>query len=154
MIFVFFQINFLQKIDAAEACTKPLKQIRYTIQNGEDFYSILKNFGLEPVIGDDGSLEALLKINNMHNHATAKTGNEIIMPFNCEKQLLDWRVIDKGVYRLITSEKIDKTKVSNGVVKTENIGSKDPVRLQNLGVDQTTIDILNKNIPDKTPSEE
>lgn len=139
LILIFLQIIFLQKIDAAEICTPLTKQTRYSVQNGEDFYSVLKNFGLEPVIGDGGSLEALQKINNMPNQTAAEPGNEIIMPFKCEEQLVGWRVIDKGTYRLITSEKIGKTTGTDGKVKTENLGN-----------DQKTTDILNKDIPGGT----
>jgi hypothetical protein len=139
LIFILLQIIFLQKIDAVEICTPPQKQTRYVIQSGEDFYSILKNFGLEPVIGDAGSLEALQKINNRPNQTSADVGSEIILPLNCEEQLLGWRVIDKGVYRLITSEKIDKTKGTDAAVKTEN-----------LDTDQNTTDILNNDIPGST----
>lgn len=139
LILIFLQIIFLQKVDAAEICTPLTKQTRYSVQNGEDFYSVLKNFGLEPVIGDGGSLEALQKINNVPNQTATEPGNEIIIPFKCEEQLVGWRVIDKGTYRLITSEKIGKTLGTDGKVKTENLGN-----------DQKTTDILNKDIPGDT----
>lgn len=135
LILIFLQVIFVQKINAAEVCTPLAKQTRYSIQSGEDFYSILKNFGLEPVIGDGGSLEALQKINNMPNQTSAEVGTELVMPFKCEEQVVGWRVIDKGEYRLITNELIDKTKADKKV-KSENIGS-----------DKKTTDILNKDIP-------
>lgn len=133
---LFMLFVFLPKLNAAEICTPLVKQTRYAIQNGEDFYSILKNFQLEPVIGDGGSLEALQKINNLANQTTIEQGKEIIIPFKCEEQVTGWRIIDKGSYRLITSEKIDGSSVSSTKIKTEN-----------LGPDDKTLDILNKDIP-------
>lgn len=130
-------MGFMQKTHAVEICTPLIKQTRYAIQSSEDFYSILKNFSLEPVIGDGGSLEALQRTNNMPNQTAAEVGTELIMPFKCEEQVVGWRVIDKSSYRLITSEKLDKSK--SGKITSENIGA-----------DKKTTDILNKDIPGDT----
>lgn len=136
LIIILFSFSCLSKLNAAEICTPLVKQTRYVIQSGDDFYSILKNFTLEPVIGDGGSLEALQKINNMPNQTATEAGAEIILPFKCEEQITGWRVIDKGSYRLITSEKLDKDGASPTKIKTEN-----------LSADDKTLDILNKDIP-------
>ena len=139
LILLFLPLIFLPKLDAAEICSPIVKPTRYALQSGEDFYSVLKNFQLEPVIGDGGSLESLQKINNMQNQTSAEQGKEIIIPFKCEEQTTGWRVIDKGSYRLITSEKISNQNKNSSKVTTEQIGA-----------DDKTLDILNKDIPGKT----
>lgn len=135
ILFALVQFGFLQKTHA-DICTKPAKPIKYSIRSGEDFYSILKNFGLDPVIGAGGSLERLQTMNKLVDQTSVEAGTEILIPFKCEEQLVGWRLIDKGQYRLITSEKIDKSAIPAGKVKTENIGP-----------DNTTADILNKAMP-------
>ena len=135
LVFATLQIIFMQ-VAYAEVCTKVAKPVKYSIRSGEDFYSILKNFGLDPVIGAGGSLERLQEINKLVDQSTVETGTEVLIPFTCEEQLVGWRIIDKGQYRLITSEKMDKSSISTGKVKTENIGP-----------DNTTTDILNKAMP-------
>ena len=132
------QIVFVHRADAAEVCTPPSKPIKYTIQSGEDFYTVLKNFGLDPVIGSGGSLEQLQNINNIPNQTQAESGKEIVMPFKCEEMILGWRIIDKGEYRLITAEKLDQKNSSLAKVKTED-----------LSPDKKTVNILNKDIPDE-----
>lgn len=127
---------FTANINAAEICTPVIKPTRYSIQSGEDLYSILKNFKLEPVSGSGGSLEVLQKINNMAQQTTAEPGTEVIIPFKCEEQLIGWRTINKGSYRLITSERIDKDTAKDLSINTET-----------LGADEKTIDILNDQMP-------
>jgi hypothetical protein len=129
------QFAFLHKTQA-DICTKPAKPIKYSIRSGEDFYSILKNFGLDPVIGAGGSLDRLQTMNKLVDQTSVEAGTEIFIPFSCEEQLLGWRLIDKGQYRLITSEKIDKLAIPTEKIKSENIGP-----------DNTTADILNKAMP-------
>lgn len=126
------------KIEAAEICTAPQKPVKYTIKSGEDFYSVLKNFGLDPVIGAGGSLERLQKINNLPDQTQAENGREVLLPIQCEEKLIGWRVIDKGAYRLITSEKLDQKNSSLTKVESEN-----------LSPDKKTIAILNKDMPDE-----
>jgi hypothetical protein len=135
IVFSLMQLIFLQQTHA-EVCSKIAKPVKYSIRSGEDFYSILKNFGLDPVIGAGGSLDRLQTINKLVDQTSVEAGTEILIPFTCEEQLVGWRVIDKGPYRLITSEKIDKSTVPSGKVKTENIGP-----------DDKTADILNKAMP-------
>lgn len=134
LLLLFFQIMGIQKINAAEVCTAVSKETRYVMQSGEDFYSILKNFRLDPVIGDGGSLEALQKLNGLPNQTTAEQGKEVLIPFKCEEQITGWRVIDKLTYRIITSETIGK--VGDGKIKTEN-----------LSADDKTLELLNRDIP-------
>lgn len=133
----FLQFIFLENIYAQEICTRPLKPTRYVMQTEEDFFSVLKNFRLEPVIGDGGSLEALQKLNNLKDATTASAGTEVVIPIKCEEQLMGWRVVDKGVYRVITSEKI------------ADVDAKDPKKIttEPIGTDNKTTDILNKEIP-------
>lgn len=130
------QLIFLQQTHAAEVCTKIAKPVKYSIRSGEDFYSILKNFGLDPVIGDGGSLDRLQTINKLLDQTSVEAGTEILIPFKCEEQLVGWRIIDKGQYRLITSERVDKSSISGAKVQTENIGP-----------DNKTADILNNAMP-------
>ncbi len=139
LILIFLQIIFLQNIKAVEICTPLMKPTKYVMQNGDDFYSVLKNFSLEPVMGEGGSLQVLQKLNNLTTQSSAKAKTEVLIPFKCEEQLLGWRAIDKGTYRLITSEKVDSVKAIGGKIKSEN-----------LGQDQNTNDILNKVIPGET----
>ena len=133
---------FNAKLNAAEICSTTVKQTRYAMQSGEDFFSVLKNFHLEPVIGDGGSLELLQKINNMSNQTSADDGKEIIIPFKCEEQIVGWRVMDKGSYRLITNEKISVESAPSTKIKSEN-----------LNADDKTLDILNKDMSGSVLSE-
>lgn len=132
LLVLFFSAN----ARAVEICTPVTKQVRYAIQSGEDFYSILKNFKLDPVSGSGGSLEALQKINSMPEQTTAEPGTEVIIPLKCEEQLIGWRTINKGSYRLITSERIDQDSLADTSIKAET-----------LSTDEKTIDILNQQMP-------
>ena len=129
-------ILFAQSAKAAEICTILTKPVKYAIRSGEDFYSILKTFELNPVNGSGGSLEKLQIINKMQTQTSVEAGTEVMMPFKCEEQLIGWRIIDKGQYRLITAERIEKVDPNAGKVKIENIGP-----------DGKTSDILNKAMP-------
>ena len=120
----------------AQVCSKLSKPVKYTVQSGDDFFNLLKLFNLEPVIGDGGSLDRLQRTNNLIDQNTAQAGTEVLMPFTCEEQLLGWRLIDRGEYRLITSEKLLKTATTGQGVKTEPIGP-----------DGKTKDILDKAMP-------
>ncbi len=134
-LILILQLIYFVKINAAEVCTPVIKETRYVIQSGEDFYSILKNFKLDPVIGDGGSLEALQKVNNLPNQTSSNQGKEVIIPFKCEEQILGWRVTEKGSYRVITSEPAVKTDGS------------DKINSEILGADDKTLEILNRDIP-------
>jgi hypothetical protein len=125
----------MQNINA-EVCTKVIKPVKYSIQSGEDFYSILKNFELNPVMGAGGSLEELQRINNLQGQTSVQAGTEILIPFKCEEQILGWRVIDRGQYRLITSTRIEKLDSTGKKVKSES-----------MSPDAKTKDILNKAMP-------
>src|SRR5688572_12665794 len=101
---MFFGLQFflMQNINA-QVCTKVTKPVKYTIQSGDYFFSILKNFQLDPVMGSGGSLEQLQTINKLQGQTTVEAGTEILIPFKCEEQIIGWRVIDRGPYRLITA---------------------------------------------------
>ena len=139
-LFLFFGLQmFLMQNINAEVCTKVTKPTKYSIQSGEDFFSILKNFELDPVLGSGGSLEQLQSINNLPGQTTVQSGTEVLIPFKCEEQILGWRVIDRGAYRLITSTRLEKKDTTAGKVKNEN-----------LSTDSKTKDILNKAMPGET----
>lgn len=127
----------MQNINA-QVCTKVTKPVKYTIQSGEDFFSILKNFELDPVLGSGGSLEQLQIINKLQGQTTVEAGTEILIPFKCEEQILGWRVIDRGAYRLITATKIEKT------------GATGKIKSESMGTDSKTKDILDKAMPGET----
>jgi hypothetical protein len=122
----------MQNINA-QVCTKVTKPVKYTVQSGEDFFSILKNFELDPVMGAGGSLEQLQTINKVQGQTSVETGTEILIPFKCEEQVVGWRVIDRGQYRLITATRLDNTTSNTAKIKTENTGP-----------DTKTKDILDK----------
>jgi hypothetical protein len=124
----------MQNINA-EVCTKVIKPVKYSIQSGEDFFSILKNFELNPVMGSGGSLEQLQKINHFEGQTSVQAGTEVVIPFKCEEQIMGWRVIDRGEYRLITSTKLEKTPGGN------------KVKSESMSPDGKTKDILNKAMP-------
>ncbi len=112
----FFSLHLLSVNSAnAQACSKVSKPVKYTMRSGDDFFSLLKTFNLEPVIGAGGSLERLQQANNLIDQTTTQTGSEILIPFNCEEQLLGWRLIDRGEDRLITTEKLLKTSPNQAV---------------------------------------
>ncbi len=136
---MFFGLQFflMQNINA-QVCTKVTKPVKYTIQSGDDFFSILKNFQLDPVMGAGGSLEQLQTINKLQGQTSVETGTEILIPFKCEEQIIGWRVIDRGQYRLITATRIETT---------SNVGK---VKSENTGPDSKTKDILDKAMPGET----
>ena len=105
-----FGYFFVQK-SYADVCTPLSKPTKYIAKKGDHIAEILRSFKLEPVFGDGGTLEKLLKINQLPNQDVVKPGDEIILPFSCEQQTNGWRILDRSEDRIITLEPVQmKTK--------------------------------------------
>lgn len=97
------QISFAQ-----ETCTTVLKTTKYKVQKGDHIAAILRKLGLEPVFTSGGSLNQLLKLNQLENQNLIEPNDELIIPFKCEEQVRIWKTVDLKEYRLLTLEKIDE----------------------------------------------
>ncbi len=104
---LFFSLNILAADNAP--CTPVLKKIKYKVKKGDHIAFILRKFQQEPVFGSLGSLNKLLKLNQIANQDLIEPNDEIAMPFQCEEDVKPWMTSDKGEYRLITlDQKVQK----------------------------------------------
>jgi hypothetical protein len=107
---------FVMQKSRADVCTPVSKPTKYISKKGEYIAEILRVFSLEPVFGLNGTLEKLLKLNNLADQNLIQPGNEIVLPFSCEQQTNGWRMLDRGEDRIITLEKTDvKTNSSKSI---------------------------------------
>ncbi|MBC7742152.1 MAG: hypothetical protein H7061_08140 [Bdellovibrionaceae bacterium] len=113
----------MQKANA-DVCTPVAKPTKYVVKRGDHIAEILRIFKLEPVFGNGGTLEQLLKQNNIPNENSIAEKTELTLPFTCEQQTNGWRILDRGEDRLITGDKLEQKK-SKGVDQTSLPGSKD-----------------------------
>jgi hypothetical protein len=95
-------LSSLHSFAADEICTPVLKTTKYKVQTGDHIAFILRKFNLEPVFGSFGSLNKLLKLNQIQNQNLIEPNDEIVIPFSCEEQIRPWMTIEKPDYRLIT----------------------------------------------------
>ncbi len=101
--------GFLQKSNA-DVCTPVSKPTKYIVKKSDHIAEILRTFKLEPVFGTGGTLEKLLKVNNLPNQNVIQPGDEITLPFSCEEQTNGWRMLDRGEDRIITLEAFEYKK--------------------------------------------
>lgn len=89
------------------ACGPIVKKATYKMQKGDYPAAVLRKFGLEPVFGRSGSMNALLKINSLKNPDVVEPGAVLTLPFSCEQQVQSFKVISENQEsRLLSSEKI------------------------------------------------
>jgi hypothetical protein len=100
-----------QSFSAEEICTPVLKTTKYKVNKGDHIAFILRKFNLEPVFGSFGSLNKLLKLNQIENQNLIEPNNEITIPFSCEEQIRSWMTVDKADYRLITLDQKVKSEI-------------------------------------------
>ncbi len=104
---LFFSLNIWAADDVP--CTPVLKTTKYKVEKGDHIAFILRKFQQEPVFGSFGSLNKLLKLNQIANQDLIEPNDEIAMPFKCEEDVKPWMTVDKGEYRLITlDQKVQK----------------------------------------------
>ena len=145
-------LMFVQKTNA-DVCTPIKKPTKYSVKKLDHIASILRLLDLEPVFGSGGSLQQLLKINNLKNPNLIEPGSEIVIPFPCEEKATQWTLLDRGQDRLISLEKIDFSSGSNGSISTVLPEAKaaapslDATQVPQEKVEQKTITILNEDQP-------
>jgi hypothetical protein len=127
MKYLFFALSTFfisQSIMAADpVCTPLLKSTKYKVAKGDHIAYILRQFGQEPVFSSSGSLNKLLKINQIENPDLIEPGDEITMPFRCEEDVAVWSTVDKGAYRLI-SLKQNTSKTNNNDTEIKLVPAK------------------------------
>lgn len=96
----------------ADVCTPLIKSTKYIVKENEAISDVLKKFKLEPVLGEGGSLEKILKQNNIQEQEQIAVGTEVSLPFSCEEETNGWKLIDRGGDRLIRLESV-KTNTEN-----------------------------------------
>lgn len=95
------------------ACSPLIKTTKYRMLKGDYPAAILRKFGLEPVFGNNGSMNQFLKINNLKNPDLIEPGLIVNLPFNCEQQVSSFKVIlDEKEFRFVTTEKVLVTEVA------------------------------------------
>ncbi len=132
---------FVQKANA-DVCTPLKKPTKYFVKKADHIAAVLRLIGLEPVFGTKGSLAKLLEINNIINPNLIEPATEIVIPFQCEEQAIEWTLIDRVEDRLIT---LEKSKMSVGTGGTSGTAEEQPAPPEK--VEQKAIDILNQDTP-------
>lgn len=88
-------------------CSPVVKTTKYRMLKGDYPAAILRKFGLEPVFGNKGSMNVLLKINKLKNPDIIDPGMIINLPFDCEQEVMPFKVLEnEKEYRIITTEKV------------------------------------------------
>ena len=96
-----------QEIKLKRICTPVVKTTKYRMQKGDYPAATLRKFGLEPVFGKKGSMNALLKLNNFKDPNKIEPGTVVTLPFDCEQEVTPFKVIvNEKEYREITTEKV------------------------------------------------
>ncbi|MCM2352214.1 MAG: LysM domain-containing protein [Pseudobdellovibrio sp.] len=111
----------LNRVEASpqnKACSPVVKITKYKISKGEHAAAVLRKFGLEPVFGNKGSMNDLLKVNNFQNPDVISPGTIITLPFHCEEEVKPYKIIqDEKEFRMVSTE----------IVKSEPIVLAPPV---------------------------
>lgn len=88
-----------------KACSPVVKTTKYKISKGEHAAAVLRKFGLEPVFGNKGSMNDLLKVNNFQNPDVISPGTIITLPFHCEEEVRPYKIIqDEKEFRMVSTE--------------------------------------------------
>lgn len=105
-----------QAADVEPVCSPVVKTTKYRMQKGDYPAAILRKFGLEPVFGNRGSMNGLLKMNAFKDPNVIEPGTVISLPFDCEQKVTQFKVIqDEKDFRFITTEKVLTTNVSSEI---------------------------------------
>jgi len=93
-------------------CSPVVKTTKYRMLKGDYPAAILRKFGLEPVFGNKGSMNVLLKLNKFKNADLIDPGTVITLPFDCEQEVAPFKVVvNEKEYREITTEKVPVSEV-------------------------------------------
>ncbi len=93
-------------------CSPVVKITKYRMVKGDYPAAVLRKFGLEPVFGNKGSMNVLLKFNKFKNPDLVDPGTVITLPFDCEQEVTPFKVVvNEKDYREITDEKVPVTEV-------------------------------------------
>lgn len=86
-------------------CSPVVKTTKYKISKGEHAAAVLRKFGLEPVFGNKGSMNDLLKVNNFQNPDVISPGTVITLPFHCEEEVKLYKIVQvEKEFRMVTAE--------------------------------------------------
>lgn len=108
-------------------CTPVIKTTKYRMLKGDYPAAVLRKFGLEPVFGNKGSMNVLLKINSFKDPNVIEPGLVINLPFDCEQEVAPYKVVrDEKAFREITSEKILITPVEVSVINPKRLAPPAP----------------------------
>lgn len=100
-----FSVVVAEAATLNKACSPVVKTTRYKISKGEHAAAVLRKFGLEPVFGNKGSMNDLLKVNNFQNPDVISPGTVITLPFHCEEEVRPYKVIqDEKEFRIVSTE--------------------------------------------------
>lgn len=103
-----FYTTVAQAAPLGATCTPLAKTTKYQILKGEHAAAVLRKFGLEPVFGNRGSMNDLLKLNNFKNPDVIDPGTIFNLPFHCEEEVKPFKVVqDEKEFRRITWEKAE-----------------------------------------------
>lgn len=92
-------------------CSPVVKTTRYKILKGEHAAAVLRKFGLEPVFGNKGSMNDLLKVNNFQNPDVISPGKVITLPFHCEEEVKPYQIVqDEKEFRRVTWDLVPEVK--------------------------------------------
>lgn len=92
---------------AAPICSPVIKTTKYRMLKGDYPAAVLRKFGLEPVFGNKGSMNVLLKLNNFKDPNVISPGTVINLPFDCEQSVAQFKVVvNEKEFREITTEKV------------------------------------------------
>jgi uncharacterized ubiquitin-like protein YukD len=103
---------FVRPAFSTEICTPLLKTTKYKVEKGDHIALVLRKFGLDPVFTKSGSLSKLLKMNQIENQDLIEPASELVMPFACEEQIVNYVTVDKGEYRLVTLDQKIQTQIA------------------------------------------
>lgn len=90
LLVLFFCVAFTETLFAQQNCTPLAQPTYYKIKKGDHVAAILRKLGLDPVFGNNGSLNNFLKLNNLANVNVISPGNTLRIPFKCEEQVTPW----------------------------------------------------------------
>ena len=112
MLTVLFTSVVAEAAPVMPVCSPVVKTTKYRMLKGDYPAAVLRKFGLEPVFGNKGSMNVLLKINKFKNPDLVDPGTVITLPFDCEQEVAPFKVVvNEKDYREITTEKVPLTEV-------------------------------------------
>lgn len=137
----------------AQTCTPFEKPVKYNLKKGDYPASVLRKFNLNPVFGAKGSMNELLKLNQLKLNDSVSPGTLLTLPVSCKEQLKDFELIPKTEFNELSGNVITanvSSAVTSAPVQTATV-------LQTPGVvtnSDPVLDIVKSDIPVVQPSEQ